>query len=39
MRKMKKITSWSIAKDLAEITDLGVDEAHDALMPIIHRHR
>jgi len=33
----KKVTAWSIAADLAELTDLGVDEAHDVIAGIIKK--
>ena len=35
---MSDVTPWGIARDLAAITDLGVDEAHDAIMPILRKH-
>lgn len=33
----KKVTAWTIAKDLAELTDLGVDEAHDVIVGVIKK--
>jgi len=33
----KKVTAWSVAADLAKLTDLGVDEAHDVVVGIIKK--
>jgi len=30
-------TPWSISADISSLTDLGVDEARDALMPILRK--
>ncbi len=37
LKAEKKITAWGIAEDLAKLTDLGVDEAHDVVVGIIKK--
>ena len=35
--KNRRITPWSISADLSSITDLGCDEAHDLIQPIMRQ--
>lgn len=32
-----RVTAWTIAEDLAKLTNLGVDEAHDVIAGIIKK--